>query len=348
MPATKPFARTADIRVAVVGYGPSFNMGRHHLAAMRHAGMSPVAVADIDPTRLTAAAEEFPGIETYPSATDMLRQADVDLVGIITPHNTHADLALECLNAGKHVVTEKPFALTTDECDRMIAAADANDVMLSTYHNRHWDGCALEAIKRVESGLIGDIVRVEAHSGSYGKPRDWWRSSKSISGGVAYDRGAHFLEYALQLVPGSEIAEVTGFAKTGFWGPRTAWGEDGTEDEFFAVVRFRDGKWLTLCITRIDSNPKKGWLEVTGTRGSYIFDHQGWEAVVQEADGALCRRNGPSPASEGWRFYQNIADHLMRGEALVITPQWARRPIQILDLAGRSAEQGRALPAIYP
>ena len=342
----KRFKKATEIQVGVVGYGGAFNMGRHHLNEMVRAGMTPVAVSDLDAERLKVAEEEFPGIETYTSVATMLKKSPVNLIAIITPHNTHARLAVQCLRAGRHVVCEKPFAVTTAECDSMIAAAHKNALVLSTYHNRHWDGCILHAVKQIsKSRVIGDVIRVEAHMGGYGKPGDWWRTSKSISGGILYDWGVHLLEYSLQLI-GSEILEVAGFAKTGFWAPQTAWKGDTNEDEGFGIVRFASGAWLTLCISHIDSNPKRGWLEITGTKGTYIMDGGSWETVAHKGGKTIVTK-GKNPASEGWRFYQNIADHLVKGTPLVITPEWARRPIHILDLVNRSARKGTSMKAKY-
>ena len=341
----KRYKTPADIKVGVIGYGAAFNMGRQHLAEMKKTGMTPVAMADIDPTRLPVAKADYPEIETFLSAGEMLRKSDVDLVAIITPHNTHAPLALQCLNAGRHVVTEKPFQITTAQCDAIIAAARKHKVMLSTYHNRHWDGCILHAVKQIRSGVIGDVFRVEAHMGGYGKPGDWWRTSKTISGGIMYDWGVHLLEYSLQIID-SDIVEVTGFAKRGFWGPQTKWGKDANEDEGFGIVRFSNGARLSLCITHLDSNSRRAWLEITGTKGTYIFEGGTYEIITHDGDKTVVTK-GKNPPSEGWRFYKNVADHLVKGTRLVITPQWARRPIHILDLIDRGAKLGRSLKARY-
>ena len=91
------FKRPDQIKVGVVGYGGAFNMGRQHLLQMQGAGMTPCAVAEVDPERLKVAATDFPGIKTYASVDEMLAKSKVNLVVIITPHNTHAELALKCL-----------------------------------------------------------------------------------------------------------------------------------------------------------------------------------------------------------------------------------------------------------
>jgi scyllo-inositol 2-dehydrogenase (NADP+) len=336
-------AKKTELKVAVVGYGASFNMGKWHLHEMQKAGMAPVAVCDIDTERLEVAEKDFPGIQTYASISGLLSRSDCDLVTIITPHNIHATLALKCLRAGKHVVLEKPMAITTRECDAMIAEAKRNKVVLSTYHNRHWDGCILRATNAIRKGSIGDIVRIEAHMGRFGQPGDWWRSSKTISGGILYDWGVHLLEYTLQLMQ-SEIVEVTGFTKSGVW--ETAWKGDTIEDEGYVMVRYSNGAWSSLLMSALEVAPRNGWLTVTGTAGSYTFDGNTFQQTTVKKD-ATITENGTNPPSESWRFYQNIADHIAGKEKLVITADWARRPIHIIDTACRSARAGKALKARY-
>ena len=137
-----------------------------------------------------------------------------------------------------------------------------------------------------------------------------------------------------------------GLARTGHWAPKTAWKNDTNEDEGLAIVRFSTGAWLTLTMSSIDSNPKRGQLEITGTKGSYIFDGGTYE-IIQHKAGRTVVTKGRNRDSEGWRYYQNVADHLVKGEKLVITGEWARRPIHILDLACQSAKKGTSLKAKY-
>ena len=343
----KKLKRKRDIRVGVIGYGGAYNMGRHHLNEMKAAGMTPVAVCDTDGERLALAQHDFDGIETYRSAGRMLAKSDVDLVTVITPHNTHARLALKCLEAGRHVVCEKPFAITVDQCNALIAAARKRRLMVSTYHNRHWDGCVVEAVDQVLTRkVIGDVVSAEIRFGHFGLPGPTWRSSRSISGGLAYDWGVHLLEYALQILD-DEMLEVCGFAKTGVWASKSPWIEDVNEDAVFAVVRFARQKWLTLSMSQLEANPKKGFLEVRGTQGSYIMDHGTYEIVQPRSRGRVVRTEGVNRQDAWHEYYENVANHLARGTPLAIPPEWARRPIQILDMANRSAKTGRAIRLKY-
>jgi scyllo-inositol 2-dehydrogenase (NADP+) len=340
----KHYSSAKQIRGGVIGYGGAFNMGRSHLTEMSKAGMMPTAVAELDPDRLKVAVTDFPGIQTFATVDEMLAQSDVNLVTIITPHNTHAKLALQCLKAGRHVVCEKPLAITTEECDAIIAAARQEDLMASTYHNRHWDGCILRAIEEInEKKVIGDVFRIDAHMGGRGQPGDWWRTSRTISGGILYDWGVHLLEYSLQLID-SEVTEVSGFAKTGFWAPHTAWKDDTIEDEACAVVRFKNGAWINLSMSSLDTNAKPGFLEVHGTKGNYVME---WEKYrLYKKEGALeTVETGAHHPGTHQKYYENIADCLTGEAPLIITSEWARRPIHILDLAVKSAQQGKTLAA---
>jgi scyllo-inositol 2-dehydrogenase (NADP+) len=342
----KTYQHPSEITVGVVGYGGAFNMGRSHLQLSQATGMTPLAVAEVDASRLEVAKEEFPGIETYSSMEEMIRKSPVDLIVLITPHNTHAALALQCLKAGRHVVCEKPLAVTTAEVDSMIAAARKSDVMLSTFHNRHWDGRARLAVEQiVKKQAIGEVVKIECHMGGYGQPRDWWRTSRSISGGILYDWGVHLLEYSLQLID-DEIVEVTGFQHSGFWGPKTRWKADANEDEGQAIVRFKSGRWLTLTISTLAASPREGWITVTGTKGTWIMDAAHSKKILPQASGSTTTLI-KNPDDDGQKYYDNIRDHLVDGADLIISAEWSRRPIHIIDLAVRSAQQGRTLKAKY-
>lgn len=354
----KKYKTPGDIKVGVIGYGGAYNMGRQHLAQMKKAGMRPWAVCEVDPARLAVAEQEFPGIETYASLDAMLKQSDVDLITHITPHNLHYPLAAKCVKAGKHVVTEKPFVITTSEADRLIKLGQKHRVMVSTYHNRHWDGWIIRAVDHVlRKNAIGSIVKIDARMGRYGVPDESWRSSKTVSGGILYDWGVHLLEYCFQLLPGQKMTEVTGYATQGHWAQHMKkshpWKRDAIEDEARALIRFDSGAHVSLGVSNIDSNPSPYRLAITGTQGTYEIrfyqgpDNSGWTLRRANAKGKLVEKHGKHPRDRGDLFYKNIAAHLTVREKLVISPQWARRPIHAIDLAVKSAAQGKTLKAKY-
>jgi len=349
----KWFSKPSEIKVGVIGYGGAFNMGKSHLSAMKGAGMTPFAVCDVDAARLEIARDDFPGIETYTDLSKMLKQSDVNLIVHITPHNLHYKLAAQCLRAGKHVVTEKPFVITTAECDKLIKLADDNKLMLSTYHNRHWDGHIVTAVKKiVEQRVIGDVFAVEALMGGYGMPKDWWRSSKSVSGGILYDWGCHMIEYCLQIIPG-ELTEVSGFAVEDYWKQRVpkshAFKNDLNEDHASLTARFSKGCKLTLTISQLMSDERPYFINFMGTEGSYQMNMRNWKLrkPFKTKRGFKETEGKNAKTTPALTYYKNVAQHMCGKEELVITPQWARRPIHILDLANRSAKQGKAFKAKY-
>jgi predicted dehydrogenase len=299
--------------------------------------MIPWAVCDVDEARLEAAQEEFPGIETYNDLGKMLRKSEVELLAIILPHNLHAKAAVRCLKAGRHVVVEKPFAITVEECDAMISAARKSKVMLSTYHNRHWDANIVTIVKHLKK--IGRPFRWESQHGGYSAPRDWWRSDKKISGGVIYDWGAHYMEWMLQVMP-YRMSEISGYHV------REVWKQSTNEDEVGVMVRFDGDAVAVHTSTTVDAAGKPP-IRIIGTKGAIVADHGSVHVHTIGKDGSKVVTAVPMEKRAGEKYYRNVADHLLRGKGLIITAEWARRVIQILDYACRSAASGKAMKPRY-
>ncbi|MGB9607599.1 MAG: Gfo/Idh/MocA family protein, partial [bacterium] len=161
------------IKCAVIGYG----MGKVHSNFINSTdGLELVAICDIEKARTEQAKNDFPFVKTYNSLEDLLNDCQFDLAVIVTPHNTHYPLAMQCLSAGKNVVLDKPFCITPKEATDMINHAKEKGVMLSVFHNRRWDGDYLALKSAVQKGLIGDIFHLEMFLGNYSRPGPWWRS----------------------------------------------------------------------------------------------------------------------------------------------------------------------------
>jgi predicted dehydrogenase len=299
--------------------------------------MTPVAVCDVDPKRTASAKEELgQEIQTYNAVDHLLEKSDAELCIIITPHNTHAPLAIQCLNAGRHVVTEKPFTITIDEATRVIEAARAAHRMATVFHNRRWDGDFLTIRRLIEKGTIGDVFHIECFFGGYNEPTPtWWRSYKPIAGGAMHDWGAHFVDWVLQLMP-HQIESVSGhFAKR-------MWHRVSIEDYTFAQVRFEGGRTASIEQSSIAAIGKSRF-RILGTLGG--IEQKGWDAkdgidVVRFDDGQRITMNVPCAKSDWDGFYRNVADHLILGEPLEVTPESARKVIAVIDLAEQSSQRG--------
>jgi len=324
------------LKAGVIGYGKSFKMGKLHLESLRDAaGFEPVAVCDLVPQRRNEAVEDFPGITTYSSAGQMLKKSDAELVVVITEHFSHAKIAIECLSAGRHVVTEKPFCITTREADAMIAAARRNRRMLSVFHNRRWDGDYLAIKDVIGRGLLGEVFQIEACMGGYGHPSYWWRSDKRISGGAFYDWGAHIVDWVLGLVP-SKITEVSGHFQV-----KRMWHDVTNEDHCNAVVRFANGCSANIELSHLAALGKPRW-RILGTQGALV-DRGDCFDMVSYKEGTRLESKVAYLKSDWHAYYRNVADHLMLGERLSVTPESARRVISLIETAGRSSAAGKAL-----
>jgi scyllo-inositol 2-dehydrogenase (NADP+) len=334
---------TNTVRAGLLGYGPAFNMGKGHGGWINATpGMQTVAMCDASPARVEAAKQELPGLQGYfTSLEDMLKMDGLDLVVDILPHNLHAPTALQCLNAGKNVVLEKPFCITVDEANAMIDTAHKNGLMLSLFHNRRWDGDYLTIRDLIDRGLIGDVYHIECGQAGYGHPGFWWRSDKAISGGVMYDWGAHFLDWMLNLVP-SKITQVMGDMQ------KRVWNAVSNEDHGQAWIRFENGVTADYWTSSIAALGRPKWL-ILGTKGAIRSDWKDEVELVSLASGVKqeSKVKVTLPGYGSVQYYRNVADHLLMCEELIVKPEQARRVIGVIDAAQRSSKLGTSV-AVAP
>jgi len=326
------------LNCGVLGYGPACNQGKGHVEWIgANAGLRAVAVADIDPTRLPVARADYPGIRTFSSCDELLKMKDLDLVSVVIPHNVHAEFAIKCLRAGKHVVSEKPFCVTTDEATAMIRAARKAGRMLSAFQNRRWDGDYLAARDIVARGLLGDIYHFECYDGGYRRPGFSWRSDKTIAGGQMYDWGAHFVDWTLRLF-NKRVTQVTGFFHKRHWNHVTI--EDATQ----ALIRFEGGEVADIQSSALAAVAKPKW-RLLGTLGGLVANWADTMDLATYASGVRVEGKVPAKPTFGCKeYYSNIADHLLVGEPLEVRPEQAREAIAVIETAERSSAEGRSLP----
>lgn len=344
--------------VAVLGYGPSDAVGyRHGTAVAAVPGLAFRAACDSNPARLDAARAEFPGLRTYTDGRQLGQDDAVDVVIVATPPNSHAALVIELLNAGKHVVCEKPLCITSAEAAAMQAAALQNDRMLTTHQNRRWDADFLAIKQAIAAGLIGQPFHLEAFVGGFFHPCDYWHSHAAISGGALYDWGAHYVDSILQLFD-APPASVTSTAH------KRVWHDVSNADQERVQIRFADGREAEFLYSEIAAIRKPKWY-ILGTEGA-IVGH--WNNIVlrephrtaffseqevpvteappqltlsrRSADGTLAEQQLPLPTARPYPFHHNLAEHLLQGEPLAVPPEQSARVVAVLEAAARSAGRG--------
>lgn len=330
-----------QLRGAVIGYGGAFNMGKQHAQQMMKYGIAFAAACDLDPARAAQAKADFPDIDVYTNPDELLARGDIDLVTVITPHNTHAELGMRIVRAGKHAILEKPMCISAQDGYEMTQLARQQGKMLSVYHNRRWDGWYLTLKDLMAKGIIGDIFKIELAIGGYGKPHTWWRSDKAISGGALYDWGAHLIDYALGVLPG-RIRSVRGVVHN------LLWHEFTNEDHIESNIFMENGATVHVEISSL-THAGKPHIRVQGTKGgivdSNIFD--GELTLFTDLSGVKVETKVQTRKDEGERYYENVADHLYRGADLIVTPEGALRNIAVIETTEKSAAEGRELPVPY-
>ena len=187
------------INTAVIGYGYAGRSFHTYLVGLAE-GLNLYAIATRSPERRQAAAQAHPDVKLYETIDQVIADDEVDLVILATPHDTHAELGIQAMDAGKHLVTDKVMCMNAAEADAMIEASQRNSVMLSVFHNRRWDWDYLTVKKVIADGLLGTPYLFQVGIMRYGGPRGW-RGVKNQSGGILFDWPAHFIDQALELVP---------------------------------------------------------------------------------------------------------------------------------------------------
>jgi len=206
------------LRVGVIGCG-SIAQHRHLPEYKANKNVELVAVCDSNEERAREVAEKF-GAEAYTSFEELLKNAEVDAVSVCTPNYLHAPISIAALNAGVHVLCEKPMATSTVEAEAMIAAAKASGKKLMIGHNQRFVPSHQRARKLIASGEIGKIYSFRTAFG-HGGPEGWsvdgkeswfFQKDKAFVGAMG-DLGVHKTDL-LRYVLGEEIVEVGSFVET--------------------------------------------------------------------------------------------------------------------------------------
>lgn len=351
------------VRMAMIGYGA---IGFEHASAIAATpGLELALVCDRNPARLEAARSRFPGLAVATDLADVIASDAVDAAIVGAPPNLHASLALRLLRANKSVVVEKPFSITTTEADEMIAEAEARSLTLTCYQNRRWDPDFLAIQRAVNTGRVGDLFHVELFIGGFDHPCDQWHSHEPVSGGVFYDWGSHYLDWALTLLPGP-IADVRATSH------KRVWRDVTNADQASITIRYRDGREVSFIHSDIAAALKPKWYAL-GTRGA-LTGHWRHETVTarkwngdlieqrlapaeapslvtlttRDDSGLLSEERLALPPAPERPFHRNLADHALAGEPLAVDPRASRRNIAVMEAATWSAAHESAVVPIDP
>lgn len=344
-------------------------MLQYHAAGFRQAGAEIVAVADPAPGAARKAADKWGVPHAHESVDAMLAERkDIQAVSIIVPNKFHAPIAIQCLNAGKHVFCEKPPALSAAEVDGIVAAAKASGktVMFNFNNRARPEARALKAY--VDAGQVGRINSAQAkwirRTGIPGF--GGWFTTKELSGGGPLIDLLHMVDLAMHLMGYPEPAHVLGQTFSDFiqdksfkgpWGiPDKVGGVTDVENAAHGVVTFKTGQILTLQVSWAEM-VRREEVSVTfqGTKAGgkieRLFGVDGidstaldtCELYVQEGGNSV-NRSIVTPPCEDMGRSASAANFIeaIEGRAKPLnTLEEARRLMQVIDGLYASAKSGK-------
>ncbi|KVX12215.1 oxidoreductase [Burkholderia ubonensis] len=342
------------LRIGLMGFG--FAGATFHAPVIAASGRTQVAaIATGQPDRARAA---YPDARIVADLDALLALDDIECVVIATPNDTHFPLARQVLDAGRHVVVDKPVTLTSDEALALARLANARSRVFAPFHNRRWDGDFLTVRRVVESGELGRITCVTSHFDRF-RPqvRVRWREEAARGGGLLLDLGPHLIDQALALFGLPDTVSATVKTRR----------DDGSAPDFVHVQFGYPDKDVALHASALSAiEPARFTLH--GTRGSYQkfgldtqedqlkagltpddveFGGGNPPGVLRVLDGDV-ETERPVPTLDGQyaEFYRALAASIREGAPFPVTPQDAVDVMTIIELAAQSEHEGRRLPFV--
>ena len=353
------------LQVALVGYGGAGRIFHAPLVS----GVPGLQLNCIVTSQQAAVQSDWPGVRCVASASAAFADPAIDLVVIATPNASHFELAKKALQAGKHVVVDKPCTVTLAETDHLLCLARAQGRVLTVFQNRRFDSDFLALQQVIQSGALGRVVQVDSHFDRY-RPTVpvRWREQSVPGSGLWMDLGPHLVDQALSLfgLPDDislDLATLRDGAQVNDW--------------FHAVLRYttrHGGLRVVLHASTLVAELGPRWA-VHGTKGSFTkfgldtqedtlktgqrpqwHDLTGWGADPQAGDlvsfetipgvttPLSVRRVAPNPAGNYLNYYAQLRDHLWGvTPAPLVTPTQVHAVMQLLSLGEQSAAQGRVV-----
>jgi predicted dehydrogenase len=345
------------ITVGLVGFGMS---GRIFHAPFIHAHPA-FRLKSVVERHGTEAKSLYHNVEVFKDFSSLVKDPEIDLVVLGVPNDLHFTMAREVLQAGKHVVVEKPFTPSTREADELIRTADDNGRHLFVYQNRRWDGDFLTVQKLLGEGVLGEVLNYSASFNRYrpvpaGKA---WREEPRPGSGVLFDLAPHLVDQALILfgLPEALFGDVrtqrTGGKVDDYFNLALYYGELKVSLEAGVFVREpgpryaihgRQGSFVKYGLDPQEEALKRGISPGGNDWGEE--GESGFGLLYTELGGKIIREKVRTLPGNYMGFYDNVADVINGRAPMAVTPLQARNVVRILELALESSEQRKVIDYI--
>lgn len=331
------------IQVGVVGLGRS-GWQLHFKVMQGLEGFNVAAVVDPVEERRQEAIDAA-GCTAYTDPAQLFADDRIELVVIATPSHTHADLACQAMEAGKHVLVEKPMAVNLAEAERMIEVANKHDRLLTVYQLRRLDPDYIRVKEIIDSGVLGPIVLARLARHSYRRRNDW-QTLQKFGGGMLNNWGAHIVDQGLELIDGPIeriFADMQNTVSAG-----------DAEDHFKITMKAKDGMVVDVEVSSCTAYPDPEWFVVGkyGTlKGStrrieYKYYDPTKAPVLEVHEGPAEGRSYGKPEDLPWiekaediaagtdvkiLFYNALYKSIRESEPLLVTPESVRDQIEVFE-----------------
>ncbi len=304
--------------------------------------------------------EKYPHVQVVKDYDALISDASLELIVVNTPQHLHYEMCKKALEAGKNVVVEKPFTVTTQEAQDLIRLAKDKKKILAVFQNRRWDGDFLTVQKVIKNNLLGRIVEYETH---FDRFRNYiqegsWKEEDSLPGaGLLYNLGPHMVDQAICLfgLPESVFADVR-IMRAG-----------GKVDDFFKLILFYEGLRVTISSSYLVREPNPRFI-LHGSSGSFIkygYDPQEealkygldpndefwgkdnpelWGTLNTEIDGLHFDGNIETIPGNYMSFYNNVYEAITSGKQLLVNPEDSMHNITIIEAAFESNNLKKQVP----
>jgi scyllo-inositol 2-dehydrogenase (NADP+) len=346
------------IRVGLIGFGAAGQI--YHAPILTCVdGLELSLIRATRPDQIAIARARYPQAKIVADNEAIIDSVDIDLVVVATPNDSHNPLAKAALLAGKHVVVEKPFTITTAEADELIAVAKKQNKILTVNQNRRFEGDYATIKKVIASGMLGELAEFESH---YDRFRNFlrpnaWREENSPGAGIFYDLGSHLIDQVLQLfgLPTSLTADLRLQRK------------DARATDNFELVMNYDRLKVTLKGGMLIKEPLPRFI-ILGEQGSFVkygTDVQedllkaggipnksinwgmepeaSWGKINTEYKGMHLVSKVETERGNYVNFYQNIYDTILGKATLMVKPEDSRNVVRVIELAIQSNLEKRTI-----
>ncbi len=340
---------SSRLRVAVVGLG----IGSHHARVVAGSGKAElVALCDASTARLEHCGKELAVKTLFNDYKKMLRETRPDAVIVATPNVHHAPITIAALNAGAHVLCEKPMAMNTREALRMADAADRKKRKLMINFSYRFTPAAWALKQIVDSGAVGDVYYAKTRwHRNRGIPGfgGWFGQKKLSGGGPLIDLGVHRIDMAMWLMGDPNPVSVSGstYNKLGSALARKMKKSFDVEDLAVALIRFDNGATLIAEISWMLNGERNEDMAtyLYGTKAGIchrnLGDSYDYEACIFGEIGGVYATSKVKIPVHGPNSVSHFLDVVTEGVKPIVTPQQGINVMKVLDGIYKSAELGR-------